>query len=514
MAMYPPVFAVCAADATLTALVGAPGNMRLYPAGEAPRGSDGTVEKPYIVWQIIGDSPENYMGQAPDLDAFSVQFDVYAVTFDSAWAVAEALRNVVEQHAYVTRWNGDGLDEATNLRRYSFDTQWHTCRVVKTALVAALATAAALNEDDYTPDSWAVLAAAVTAGTAVNESQTVCQIDVDLATQAISVAINGLVETTPPTVVAAEVETDGTALTITFSEDVTALTPAAGWSVDADSAEVAVLSAAFNSAGQLELTTDTIYQDETVLLSYDAGAGDVEGVYKPLASFEGTAVVNNSTQTGIPLIVVQDTFTNDGASAVNLNAHTPDVDYVGGGWTVTDNDGTTFTGTQTVNVNDTLTFTEAGSSGGLALIDCGVTTGIAAKTVAVAGQYSRWVQFMPRFADKDNWFILAARVYDGTGNAEAIIFEKTAGVVTMRATNLTAASSPSPGDITSIWFQDNGSRLSIGFDGAAEALGYDSAAHFGGSNVGFNARAQLGTGGRTDIATFTVISQPDYTQLP
>ena len=223
-----------------------------------------------------------------------------------------------------------------------------------------------------------------------------------------------------------------------------------------------------------------------------------------------------------PLVVIQDTFTNDTASAVDLDAHTPDVDNVGGGWTVTDGDGSAFTGTQDVLTNDTFRFLGGDTSSlrGIARIDSGVTTGVAAETVAVAGQYSRWVKFLTRYVDTDNCFILSARVYDGGGNAEAYIHELTGGTLTQRAVDLTAGSSPSPGDLDRIWFQDNGTRLSIGFvqsDGTrlAEALGYDSATHFGSSIVGLSDSA-LGASipDRCDIDSFTVISTPDYTQLP
>lgn len=65
--------------------------------------------------------------------------------------------------------------------------------VDKAALLAALAAAAALEEADYTPESWAVLASADTAGQAVYDDPDATQQQVDDASDAISAAINDLV---------------------------------------------------------------------------------------------------------------------------------------------------------------------------------------------------------------------------------------------------------------------------------------------------------------------------------
>ena len=117
--MYPPIFEVCAASAAVTALIGTPVT-RLYPFGEAPQG----VALPYTVWQTISGLPENYLGQAPDVDSWSLQIDVYADTATSARNVAKALRDAIEPVAYVTRWGGESRDPATNHYQVSFDVDW------------------------------------------------------------------------------------------------------------------------------------------------------------------------------------------------------------------------------------------------------------------------------------------------------------------------------------------------------------------------------------------------------
>ena len=121
--MQPPIFATCAADPAVTALLGT-GPTRLWPWGEAPQ----ATALPYAVWQHVGGAPENYLGDRPDMDAFSLQLDVYATTGASATAVAEALRDAIEPVAYIERWGAQETDPDTGHRRISFDVSWHVPR--------------------------------------------------------------------------------------------------------------------------------------------------------------------------------------------------------------------------------------------------------------------------------------------------------------------------------------------------------------------------------------------------
>ena len=121
--MYAPIFAVCFADAAVGAALGtAP--MRLYSFGQAPQGSTAA----YATWQSIGGSPENYLGDRPDIDQFALQVDCWAATVSEVRAVAMALRDAIEPHAHITRWGGESHDAATGLFRYSFDVLWHVSR--------------------------------------------------------------------------------------------------------------------------------------------------------------------------------------------------------------------------------------------------------------------------------------------------------------------------------------------------------------------------------------------------
>lgn len=114
-----PIFAVCSADADVRALLGVNPH-RLYPFGEAPEG----VAKPYAVWQLVTGSPENYLAGRPDLDGYTLQVDVYAVTATSARAVTDALAHAIELKANIVSWGGEKKDTATNLYRSSFDVDW------------------------------------------------------------------------------------------------------------------------------------------------------------------------------------------------------------------------------------------------------------------------------------------------------------------------------------------------------------------------------------------------------
>lgn len=114
-----PIFAVCAEDTAVTAVLGIQPT-RLYPFGEAPEG----VVKPYAVWQLLTGSPDNYLAGRPDIDGYTLQVDVYAVTASDARVVTQAITHAVELKANVTRWGGETKDSATKIYRSSFDIDW------------------------------------------------------------------------------------------------------------------------------------------------------------------------------------------------------------------------------------------------------------------------------------------------------------------------------------------------------------------------------------------------------
>lgn len=128
--MYPPVFATLKNDTAVAALLG--GNpFRVFVPGEAPQGSSPQTPQPtYLVWQIIGGQPENYVGDVPDTDTHTVQMDVYAAQLSDARAVAKAVRDAIEPVAYVTGWLGESREVDTRLYRVSFQVDWITNRSI------------------------------------------------------------------------------------------------------------------------------------------------------------------------------------------------------------------------------------------------------------------------------------------------------------------------------------------------------------------------------------------------
>lgn len=123
--MFPPIFSLAIADASVTAIFGTVPT-RLYPFGEAPP----TVAKPYAVWQSIGINPQGYLGQVPDIDFMPVQIDVYADTASSARSGAEALRDLYEQNGYVTSQREYPREPDTNLYRYQLDIDFFVPRTL------------------------------------------------------------------------------------------------------------------------------------------------------------------------------------------------------------------------------------------------------------------------------------------------------------------------------------------------------------------------------------------------
>ncbi len=83
---------------------------------------------PYAVHQLITGAPENYLGSLPDVDQYSIQFDVYSTTVSDVERVARVLRDTIEPVAHITRWGSETRDEDTGLFRYSFDVSWFVKR--------------------------------------------------------------------------------------------------------------------------------------------------------------------------------------------------------------------------------------------------------------------------------------------------------------------------------------------------------------------------------------------------
>lgn len=122
---YAPIFALANTSSAVKGLLKTGnGPLRFYLFGEA----DQNTPKPYAVWQTVGGSPENYLGQVPDIDSWTVQVDAYANDAVSARNVATALINALEPAAHVTSYNGEYREIETRLYRFSFTVDFITPR--------------------------------------------------------------------------------------------------------------------------------------------------------------------------------------------------------------------------------------------------------------------------------------------------------------------------------------------------------------------------------------------------
>ena len=128
--MYPPVYDTLKGNTAVVALLG--GNpFRVFVPGEAPQGTTPQQPQPsYLVWQVIGGLPDNYLGDVPDYDTFTIQMDVYADALSKARAVAKAVRDAIEPVAYITGWLGESRELDTRLYRVSFQVDWITNRSI------------------------------------------------------------------------------------------------------------------------------------------------------------------------------------------------------------------------------------------------------------------------------------------------------------------------------------------------------------------------------------------------
>lgn len=121
--MYPPIFMYANRSAQVRALLGGV-PLRFYMFGEAPH----SPTYPYAVWQTVGGAPENYITNAPNIDRFGVQVDVYATSSSEARECVAALRDALEPYAHITGWSGESRDGETGSYRSGFEMDWWTHR--------------------------------------------------------------------------------------------------------------------------------------------------------------------------------------------------------------------------------------------------------------------------------------------------------------------------------------------------------------------------------------------------
>ncbi len=127
MALFPPLFSTLFADNAVKGIFGST-PLRVYAFGDAPHKGGTGYAVPYAIFQTITGSPENYLGQRPDLDQWTVQVDVYGASLTAARNGAEAIRYALEVVAYISGYNLETWDTETKLFRYSMDVSFQTPR--------------------------------------------------------------------------------------------------------------------------------------------------------------------------------------------------------------------------------------------------------------------------------------------------------------------------------------------------------------------------------------------------
>lgn len=107
------LYAILTADPAVSAAVAD----RVYMT-QAEQGA----QAPFVVWQLIANTPGLLLAGRPTFDNQLLQCDVYSRTQSEARAIAFACRDAIEGGARVTRGPIDaGTDKDTGLQRWTLD---------------------------------------------------------------------------------------------------------------------------------------------------------------------------------------------------------------------------------------------------------------------------------------------------------------------------------------------------------------------------------------------------------
>lgn len=99
MTLVPPVFEYVKDVATVKLLFGV-NPMRVYAFGRAPQ----SPRLPYAVYVSFNSSPENYLGNLPDVDNKGTQIEIFAKDDISLNDCFIALRNALESRGHMTNF--------------------------------------------------------------------------------------------------------------------------------------------------------------------------------------------------------------------------------------------------------------------------------------------------------------------------------------------------------------------------------------------------------------------------
>lgn len=125
--MLPAVFPIIKEASAVTALIGT-NPVRCYRHGFAPQG----VAAPYLTWYVVSGTPENDLSDLPRVDSYSVQIDCWSNNTGTGAAqveqLAEAVRDAIEPHAYMTALAVNGIDFETQRFRIGMTFNFWTHR--------------------------------------------------------------------------------------------------------------------------------------------------------------------------------------------------------------------------------------------------------------------------------------------------------------------------------------------------------------------------------------------------
>lgn len=109
--MFPQIYQWLSADARVVELV----EDKLYQ-GILPQSFTPATAQPYVVWDMSGGFPQNYLGDNPGIDHQVIDFRCYARDPSVAAEVAEAVRDVLQA------W---GQSASSPITEWEFETKLH-----------------------------------------------------------------------------------------------------------------------------------------------------------------------------------------------------------------------------------------------------------------------------------------------------------------------------------------------------------------------------------------------------
>lgn len=116
-----PIYRTLKADTALASIIDVEAKVfeDIAPTGTQP---------PYAVWQTISAQANNHLDEPANFDDTQFQIMVYAVDAKQAYAIRDALRTALEQHAWILNPSISQYDNKAKLYGRGFDANWILAR--------------------------------------------------------------------------------------------------------------------------------------------------------------------------------------------------------------------------------------------------------------------------------------------------------------------------------------------------------------------------------------------------